>query len=65
MHRLFKDFGIDHNMGRKPCAKAQRLISRNAPASGLAQLMIDARIFACRFFQQVVAALLSFLERLL
>jgi hypothetical protein len=31
-------------MWRKPCAKAQRLISRNAPASCLARLMIDAGV---------------------
>jgi hypothetical protein len=34
--------GADHNMGRKPWAKALRLISLNALAYGLARLMIDA-----------------------
>jgi|GEM_PF-3379337 len=38
----FLAVGVDHNMGRKPLAKALRLISRNALAYGLARLMIDA-----------------------
>ena len=36
------NLGVDHNMDRKPWAKALRLISRNALAYGLARLMIDA-----------------------
>ena len=32
--------GVDHKMGRKPWAKALRLISRNALAFGLARLSI-------------------------
>ncbi len=38
-------YGVDHSMGRKPWASAFRLISRNALASGLARLLIDAVIY--------------------
>ncbi len=41
-HWLLGKHGVDHNMGFKPWASALRLISRNALASGLARLMIDA-----------------------
>jgi hypothetical protein len=40
----FLAVGVDHNMGRKPWAKALRLISRNALAYGLVRLMILARL---------------------
>jgi hypothetical protein len=43
-HATSSRLGVDHNMGRKPWAKALRLISRNALAYGLARFMIDAVI---------------------
>ncbi|MCF7963385.1 MAG: hypothetical protein K9M08_21810, partial [Pirellula sp.] len=39
------NLGVDHNMDRKPWAKALRLISRNALAYGLARLMIHTLLF--------------------
>ena len=43
--------GIDHNMGRNPCASALRLISWNALTSGSARNTIDAGKFALENLQ--------------